>query len=102
MTAHDGRDFDSRRYSLEHRVSWPDVWAGLLLMLFVGASAAVAVVLSSDGQSKLVKSDHRSAHEPHALTGVHDPRRIGWRATNGPWDATGSPEAVPAHDDRVG
>jgi hypothetical protein len=97
MTAHHGRDLDSQRYFLEHRVAWPDVWAGLLLVLLVGVSAVGAAVLSSDGSPRLAKTEH----EIHALTGVQDPRRIGWRATNSSLNATGLRERVPEPDERA-
>jgi hypothetical protein len=99
MTAHDGRDLDSQRYFLEHRVAWPDVWAGLLLVLLVGTSAVVAAVLSSAGSPMISKADQRSAHETHPLAGVQDPRRIGWRPTNGHFGATGLRERVSEADE---
>jgi hypothetical protein len=97
MTAHDGRDFDGQRYVLEHRVAWPDVWAGLLLVLVVGATAVVAAVLSSAGSPRLAKTDH----EIHPLAGVQDPRRMGWRATNNSLNATGLRERVPEPGERA-
>jgi hypothetical protein len=101
MTAHHGRDLDSQRYFLEHRAAWPDVWAGLLLVLVVGATAAVAAVLSSAGSPMESKTIQRSAHETQPLAGVQDPRRVGWRATNGSLNATGLSVRVSESDERA-
>jgi hypothetical protein len=101
MTAHDGRDFDGQRFFLEHRAAWPDVWAGLLLVLVVGATAVVAAVLSSGGSPMASKAVQGSAHETHLLAGVQDPRRIGWRATNGSLNATGLSERVSEPGERA-
>jgi hypothetical protein len=95
MTVHDRRDFRSRTYFSDHRVSWADVWSGLLLTLVLAASAALGVVLFSEGSAESANPDPAAATEIPALPGIQDPRRPGWRPTNQPWNRAGAQEPVP-------
>ena len=101
MTVYDGRDLRGRTYVLDHRVSWSDVGAGLLLTLLLAVSAVLVVVLFSDGSSAPASPNRQSAKAVHRLSGVQDPRRPGWRATNRPWYPAGSHETTPEHEDDV-
>ena len=95
MSITDGRDLD-------HRVSWPDVWAGLGLVAMVGMAAVSAAVLVSDGSPTTPNADRQAGSPRFPLVGVQDPGRPGWRSTNKAGDPTDVHEVAPEPDDKLG
>jgi hypothetical protein len=82
-------DDNGAQGSLAHNVGWSDVWAGLLLTLFLFGSAILVAVFFSDRTSSL-SNEYEPAwvHAPH-LQGVRDLGRPGWRPADRPWDLMG-------------
>jgi hypothetical protein len=87
---------------LDHRVSWPDVWAGLGLVALVGVAAVSAAVLVSDGSPTTPNADRQAGSPRFPLVGVQDPGRPGWRSTSKGRDPTGLHEVAPEPDDKLG
>jgi hypothetical protein len=83
------RDDNAVEGSLAHNADWSDVWAGLLLTLFLLGSAILVATLFSGRPSSLSTENQRAAVHRNHLHGVRDPRRPGWRVTDRTWGLMG-------------
>jgi hypothetical protein len=86
--------------SLANNPGWSEVWAGLLLTLFLLGSASLVATLFSSRTSSLSKEVGPAAAHTKYLRGVRDPSRPGWRTSDRPWDLMGIHEMLPAIEDR--
>ena len=86
--------------SLAHNAGWSDVWAGLLLSLFLLGSAVLVAILFSGRPSSLAQLDGSAAAHATSLQGVRDPSRPGWRTADRPWDFMGTHEMMADIEDR--
>jgi hypothetical protein len=69
---------------------WSDVWAGVLLTLFLLGNAIIVAVLFSGPNPSLSNEDGSpAAYTAASLQGVRDPARPGWRTGDGPWNLMG-------------
>ena len=102
MTNPPGNDDKGAEGSLAHNAGWNDVWAGLLVTLFLLGSAMLVAILFSGWPSRLRMEDERAAVHTNRLQGVRDPARLGWRPPDRPWHLTGIHETRPGVDDTAG
>jgi hypothetical protein len=86
--------------SLAHNAGWSDVWAGLLLTLFLLGSAILVPIVFSGRTSPLSNEDVSAAAHTRYLQGVREPTRPGWRTADRPWDLMGIHEVTPDIEDR--
>jgi hypothetical protein len=101
MTNRGGNDDNAGEGSLAHNAGWGDVWAGLLLTLFLLGSAALVAILFSHQPSRLPTGDEPVAVHTKDLQGLRDPSRPGWRTAVTPWDLMGIHERRRDVEDRV-
>jgi hypothetical protein len=95
MSTHD-------RSHLDHRVSWPAIWAGLALAVIVGGAAVSAAVLSPDGSTGTADADPHAGNPTFPLRGVQDPGQRRWRSANKAWNPPAWHELEPEQDDEFG
>jgi hypothetical protein len=100
MSNRHANDYNDAEGSLAHNAGWRDLWAGLLLTLFLLGSAILVAVFFSGPTSSLSKQGESAAAHVSALLGVRDPSRPGWRTAVMPWDLVGIDEMTPDIEDR--
>jgi hypothetical protein len=100
MSSRHANDDNGAEGSLAHDARWSDVWAGLLLTLFLLGSASLVATLSSGRTSSLSKDDAPPAGHAKYLHGVRDPSRPGWRTAGSPWNLMGIHQMTPDIEDR--
>jgi hypothetical protein len=86
--------------SLAHNAGWSDVWAGLLLTLFLLGSATSVAILFSGRNSPLSKEDELASTPIRYLQGVRELSRPVWRTADRPWELVGIHEMTPDIEDR--
>jgi hypothetical protein len=99
MSNRGANDDKAAEGSLARNAGWSDVWAGLLVTLFLLGSTILVAILFTDWPARLpAENQHAAVHANH-LQGVRDPRRPGWRVTDRPWDPMGIHEMTPDLED---
>jgi hypothetical protein len=92
MSSRNANDGNGAEGSLARDAGWSEVWAGLLLSLFVLGSAILVAILFSGGRSTPLKEDEVAALHTKYLHDVRDPTRPRWRTTDTPWNLMGTHE----------
>jgi hypothetical protein len=86
--------------NVAHGASWSDVWAGLLLSLFLLVSATLVTFLFSGRPSSMFKEQEHAASHAKYLGGIRDPSRPGWRGTDRPWNLMRTHEIAADSEER--
>jgi hypothetical protein len=100
MSNRSANDDKAEEGSLARNAGWSDVWAGLLLTLFLLASAILVALLFSGRTSSLAQVDGFAVAHVKSLQGVRDPSRLRWRTADRPWDLMGTHEMMADIEDR--
>jgi hypothetical protein len=94
----DQKEFNDRRFLLDHSASWSDVRMALYLTLaFVTVGAMLVLLFPGTSAAPQAAGELSANSEGRPI--LRDPGRVGWRGQNGAWNTLGIHEAVGSLDD---